>query len=398
MTRHRFSPLAVMSLTTSALIGCQDTTPPTALPPTNAQLTEVSEVDTSPPVDTTPPVIAYALSGTLGQDNWYTDSAAIAWSVTDPESPVAIVEGTCISFDTGSWGQYTVDCTATSAGGTTSQTATFKIDDLGPRPLPPLFYSTPQSAPGWWNTDVSVKWYCQELDFESGAVDEWPTAIVSTEGRNQAVVGTCIDKAGNVQTTRYDDFDGVPISIDKTPPALEPTVSPNSVLLNGSATASPNATDALSGVASQSCASVITSSVGLKSVSCTATDRANNTAASSAFYTVIYAFSGFSGLNTPPALNAARAGYSTAVKFSLGGNRGLAILAGGSPASVAINCLTGAEADTALHTSTAGNLTYAKNGTYTYDWRTDKNWVGTCRQLTVGLMDGTEHLVNFRFK
>jgi len=392
MTRHRFTSLALTSLTTSALIGCRDTTPPTPLPRTTAQLTEGSGVDT------TPPVIAYSLSGTLGPENWYTDSVAVIWSVSDPESPVTINAGTCIDDATKDRGQSSYACTATSAGGTTSDSATFKIDNLGPRPLIPLFYSTPQSAPGWWNTDVSVKWYCQELDFESGAVDAWPTAIVSTEGRNQAFVGTCIDKAGNVGTTRYADFDGIPISIDRVPPTLAPTVSPNRVLLDGSATASPNATDALSGVASKSCASVITSSVGFKSVSCTATDSANNTSASSAFYSVIYAFTGFSGLNAPPALNAAKAGGSTAVKFSLGGNRGLAILALGSPTSVAISCLTGAKAVNALHTDTAGNLTYARNGTYTYDWRTDNTWAGTCRQLTVRLMDGTEHVVNFRFK
>jgi hypothetical protein len=230
-------------------------------------------------------------------------------------------------------------------------------------------------------------------------VDPLPTAIVSTEGRNQVFVGTCVDKAGNVNTTEYADFDGVPISIDKTPPALAPTVSANPVVLGRAATVLPNATDALSGVASQSCGPVVTSSPGTKSVSCTATDSANNTVTTSVAYTVLYAFTGFAGLNAPPALNAARAGRSIAVKFGLAGDEGLTVLAAESPTSQAISCVTMTKTSTSINTPTAGSLTYSsKTDTYTYDWRTDQAWVGTCRQLTVQLADGTQHKANFRFK
>src|SRR5690606_41978344 len=66
--------------------------------------------------------------------------------------------------------------------------------------------------------------------------------------------------------------DALPIS------TLDPTVTPTPVLLNGAASASPNAADALSGVESASCESVETGSVGPHTVRCTATDRAGNTA------------------------------------------------------------------------------------------------------------------------
>jgi hypothetical protein len=394
MTRRRFAHLTVMSLATSALIGCQDNTPPTAaVPPMTAPLTELAGVDT------TPPVITYTLSGTLGTDNWYTDSVFLKWTVTDPESPVTKSAGTCLNIISYSWGPNSFGCTATSAGGTSSDTATFKIDNLGPRPTLPVHFSTPQSAPGWWNTNVIVAWHCFEFALESGAVDTMPMAIVSTEGRNQAYVAICVDKVGNSRTRRSDDFGGGTISIDKTPPALAPKASPNPVVLNGAATASPNATDALSGVASQSCGPVVTSSVGFKSVSCTAKDSANNTSTKSATYTVLYPFTGLLGLSALPALNAARAGGSISVKFGLGGNRGLNVLAAGSPTSQAISCLTMAATATALKAPTSGNLSYStKTNTYTYDWRTDKAWVGTCRQLTVKLADGTERKANFQFK
>jgi hypothetical protein len=32
-----------------------------------------------------------------------------------------------------------------------------------------------------------------------------------------------------------------------------------------------------------------------------------------------------------------------------------------------------------------------------YVWKTEKSWAGSCRQLNVRLIDGTEHKANFRF-
>ena len=34
---------------------------------------------------------------------------------------------------------------------------------------------------------------------------------------------------------------------------------------------------------------------------------------------------------------------------------------------------------------------------YTYVWKTEKLWAGTCRQLAVGLRDGTTHRALFNF-
>ena len=76
------------------------------------------------------------------------------------------------------------------------------------------------------------------------------------------------------------------IKRDATTPTLAPVVSPNPVLLNGTATAQPNANDAGSGIASSSCATPNTASVGSQSVTCTATDNAGNTATATAGYQV----------------------------------------------------------------------------------------------------------------
>ena len=108
----------------------------------------------------------------------------------------------------------------------------------------------------------------------------------------------------------------------------------------------------------------------------------------------------FAPIANRPATNTVNAGQAVAVKFSLSGDRGLEVIAAGFPRSEAITCgstalLTGVDAS-----ATAGksSLTYDPvSDTYTYVWKTDKSWAGTCRQLIVKLADGTFHQANFQF-
>ena len=117
-------------------------------------------------------------------------------------------------------------------------------------------------------------------------------------------------------------------------------------------------------------------------------------------YTVVYPFAGFfSPVDNLPTLNGAKAGSAIPVKFSLGGNQGLAIFAVGYPKSQKIGCDSSAPIDPVEETVTAGSssLSYA-GGQYHYVWKTDKAWFGTCRQLIVKLNDATVHVTNFKFK
>jgi hypothetical protein len=111
--------------------------------------------------------------------------------------------------------------------------------------------------------------------------------VFSTDGSFTAT-GTATDTAGNTASVSFG-----PILIDKTAPTLAPVVSPNPVYLNGSATVTANATDSGSGIATQSCGALVTNTVGTKTVTCTATDIAGNTATVSVSYQVIYRFEGF---------------------------------------------------------------------------------------------------------
>jgi hypothetical protein len=79
----------------------------------------------------------------------------------------------------------------------------------------------------------------------------------------------------------------------------------------------------------------------------------------------------------------------------------LSIFAAGYPVSQKIACDSGVPLDDIEETVTAGgsSLSYdAGSNRYNYVWKTEKAWAGTCRQLTVKLIDGTEYKANFKFK
>lgn len=101
-----------------------------------------------------------------------------------------------------------------------------------------------------------------------------------------------------------------------------------------------------------------------------------------------------------PSFNKAKAGSAIPVKFNIGGNMGMNIFASGYPRSLRIACEGGALQDDIEETVTAGSssLKYdAESNQYIYVWKTDKSWAGTCRQLIVRLIDGSEHKANFTF-
>jgi probable HAF family extracellular repeat protein len=116
----------------------------------------------------------------------------------------------------------------------------------------------------------------------------------------------------------------------------------------------------------------------------------------------VYLFTGFfPPVDNPPTLNLAKAGTAIPVKFSLNGDQGLTIFDSGYPASRSTTCESNVPSDVITETVTAGasSLSYdAASDQYTYIWKTDRNWAGTCRDLIVKLNDLSEHVANFRFK
>ena len=134
-----------------------------------------------------------------------------------------------------------------------------------------------------------------------------------------------------------------------------------------------------------------------------ATDNAGNTGSVTVTYNVAYNWTGFfQPVDNLPTVNTVNAGQAIPVKFSLGGDFGLNIFATGYPASQNVNCgsSSGGSSDPIEETITAGSSSLQYDpGTqrYSYVWKTDKAWAGTCRQLIVKLIDGTDHIALFSF-
>jgi hypothetical protein len=118
--------------------------------------------------------------------------------------------------------------------------------------------------------------------------------------------------------------------------------------------------------------------------------------------TPVVPFTGFfPPISNPSVLNVVQAGQAIPVKFSLGENRGLAIFQPGYPKSQGIAC----DPDDLINdvqvtdTLSQSGLTYdPTTDEYTYVWKTDRKWRGTCRQLLLRLTDGIDHKADFRFK
>ncbi|MDE1769010.1 MAG: Ig-like domain repeat protein [Thaumarchaeota archaeon] len=83
-------------------------------------------------IDTTPPVIVPTITGTLGNNGWYTSDVTVSWSVTDPESTISSSTGCTTSIINTDTAGTTLTCTATSAGGTSSNSVTIKRDSTPP--------------------------------------------------------------------------------------------------------------------------------------------------------------------------------------------------------------------------------------------------------------------------
>jgi Glycine rich protein len=350
--------------------------------------------------DTTAPTASPAVtSGTPGANGWYLSDVTVSWNWSDNAGGFGIDPNNCTSSSTSS-GEGTLELTASCkdlAGNQGSASSTVKVDTTRPT-ISAAATSQPNTA-GWYNTPVTVHFNCS--DALSGIPDgACPTdQILSAEG---AAVSSSAQTVSDVAGNTSEPSNVVTVQIDTTAPTLAPVVSPNSVVLGGTATVTSGAADALSGLASQSCTSLDTSTAGSKSVSCTATDNAGNTATASVSYQVIYAWAGFfQPIDNLPTLNSVKAGSGVPVKFSLGGDQGLSIFAAGYPKSQTVACTSGAPTDDVEQTvsASASSLQYdAATGQYSYVWKTEKSWAGTCRQLIVRLIDGTEHTAGFTFK
>jgi hypothetical protein len=374
----------------------------------DGDITRTTEIDvtatvlTCAPSDSTPPVITTSVSGTLGDNGWYTSDVLIEWTVTDAESDVTIDDGcvdTTISADTA--GQ-TLTCVASSAGGTSSESVTIKRDAT-----PPSITGTRSPTAnenGWNNDDVTVTFECD--DDLSGIASCTDPQSVSAEGAGQSVTGTATDQAGNTATTTVDD-----VNIDKTAPTVALVGGPadGGSYYFGSVPEPPTCTasDALSGLDSDGCSvSGYSSAVGEHTVKATATDRAGNVGSDTADYEVLaWTITGFhrpvdmgSGV-----FNVVKAGSTVPLKFEV--FAGETELTDTSVVSsfmrMTVDCSNSSsqlESEMTV-TSTGGtSLRYdTTDGQFIQNWKTPSGR-GSCHKVTLTTQDGSSITALFKLR
>jgi hypothetical protein len=113
------------------------------------------------PLDNTPPVIVPVIAGTAGANGWYVSDVNVTWTVTDGESAVVSQIGCGPVSVTEDTPGVTFTCSATSAGGTASQSVTIMRDATAPV----VAYA---GNAGAYTVDQSVSISCSAADAMSG--------------------------------------------------------------------------------------------------------------------------------------------------------------------------------------------------------------------------------------
>jgi len=257
--------------------------------------------------------------------------------------------------------------------------------------------TAPQITPNITGTLGNNDWYVSDVNLTWTVVDN-ESAITSQSGCGP--VNIVADQAATTYTCEATSSGGtastsVTIKRDATAPTLNPTVSPNPVLLNGTATADPAASDNLSGVASSSCDSVDTSSVGAKSVACTAEDNAGNTNQATANYSVHYGFVGFtSPVDNPGLQNVAKAGQAIPLKWRLvdANNSPVTNLTSAKVTVTDNGCTLGTTQDLLEeYASGSSGLQNLGDGYYQLNWKTPTTYAKSCKTMKLDLGEGSNN-------
>ena len=180
--------------------------------------------------DCSPPVIMPVVTGTLGSNGWYVSGVSVAWAVSDSQSTITARSGcdpVTINADTAG---VTVTCTATSGGGTASQSVTIKRDATAPTITAAATTADgrPYTVGNVTGQPVTVTFTCS--DTTSGVATCAGPQAYTSDGVYTAS-GTATDLAGNSASTELGPIriQSVPEICLTTPGAIVGTPGPDTL-------------------------------------------------------------------------------------------------------------------------------------------------------------------------
>jgi hypothetical protein len=156
------------------------------------------------------PTVSFTMSGTQGSNGWFRSNVTINWVVTELGS-VTSSTGCELAQLVTTEGSSSHTCTVTFSGGSTSATATPKIDKTAPG----VSAATPARVPdanGWYNRAVAFAF--SGADATSGLAGCSSPSYGGPDGSSVSVTGTCTDVAGNASSVV------VSFKYDATPPTV----------------------------------------------------------------------------------------------------------------------------------------------------------------------------------
>ena len=361
---------------------------------------------TSPPVsiDRSAPLVQPVITGTLGNNGWYTSDVQVSWAITAAPGSILSSNGCGASSITTDTAGITFTCSVVSGGGSAAQSVTIKRDAT----LPILTWRTPSPTPnaaGWIRANASFPFYAP-TDALSGiaSVSTPSPLVVSTEGVGVTGVVAVTDRAGNVA-----QFTSAPRNIDKTLPTID-LLTPADGAVYGfysNVYADYGCADAGSGTAS--CSGNVADGValntrtlnGIYSFKVTAKDVAGNIATRTHAWSVTEAlnFEGFlAPANNLPVFNLVNRGTRVPLRWRLPDGQGGYVTSTASYQSVSVTtiaCPADAEPLGEVTTAPAGISFDAVSNTFAYNWSIGSSWSG-CRSVIIRLRDGSLHELHFK--
>jgi hypothetical protein len=358
-------------------------------------------------LDKTAPTAALAVTaGTLGSNGWYTSDVTVSTTGAD-----AISGATCTAdqFQNDETAGAVFDGSCVNGAGLIANAAplTVKLDKTAPTISAAITGGTLGSN-GWYIDDVTVGFTCGDALAGIPAGTCPASQTLSAEGSSSSIAQTVTDAAGNTSAAS----NVVDVKIDKTAPTgiafTGGGLSDGASYYFGFVPAGPtgcSATDAISGM--DGCAvSGYGASVGVHTVTASATDKAGNNSSARLTYTVAgWTLKGFFQPVTSASneWNQIKGGSTVPLKFRVFAGptelTSTSYVVGFTATTIA--CPTGPYvADVIVDVSAQGGtvLRYdATGGQFIFNWATPKK-AGVCYLLTMTAQDGSTLTARFMTK
>jgi hypothetical protein len=150
-------------------------------------------------VDPSPPVITKVVTGTEGNNGWYTSNVSVDWTVNDPESPNSLQTTGCNDQNIiADQAEQTYSCSATSAGGSSGpQSVTIKRDATDPNVS---LVDGPANGSEHYFGSVPDEPTCNASDALSELAGPCSVSGYGTTVGSHTVTATATDNAGNEAT------------------------------------------------------------------------------------------------------------------------------------------------------------------------------------------------------